>query len=483
MKRLIAILSAFVAVLLVASPVMAVAETIPVTALQLTDPVVYMNGEPIMDMTGLTLQLAGGSTSDGALTQMFLDVFAGGENANSAMLQIDENGIAAYLGGMTSAYGVSQETLGAMPIEGLNVSSLGDLMTALENWTLFDDISALAADFSQNGITYGDAETIEVDLAAGKTEMTYVPITADMTEFTYSLVSLLENDAVLGQYFAAMTADSGYGSITEALQAGGFAYTLSGGMASTEDGSSVMVEENLVITMYEEPVHVDVNLLADGSMGDTQYLTMTANVSPESSDESIAMTMNGTAMGDDVTLEGNVSSNFTDETSNFEANFSLTYASAAGAGAGTDKLDITFDVPDEGSLALSASAVEATGESHLEVSIKDDYTDVSAYFTFTPAESADASVLLSGTVDLGMSNGTETYSVTCPVNLVSTTIETDDFYIAPANVIDVTTMTADQTEQAQTELGMAMIQTLTKVEEAVPGLQGLTSELMGGSQQ
>ncbi len=483
MKRLMAILSTIVAVLLVASPVMAGAETIPVTALQLTDPVVYMNGEPIMDMTGLTLQLAGGSTSDGALTQMFLDVFAGGENANSAMVQIDENGIAAYLGGMTSAYGVSQETLGAMPIEGLNVSSLGDLMTALENWTLFDDISALAADFSQTGITYGDAETIEVDLAAGKTEMTYVPITADATEFTYSLVSLLENDAVLGQYFAAMMADSGYGSVTEALQAGGFAYTLSGGLASTEDGSSVMVEENVVITMYDEPVHADINLLADGSMGETQYLTMTANVYPESVDESVTLTMNGTAMGDDVTLEGNVSSNFTDETTNFDANFSLTYASAAGAGAGTDKLDLTFDIPDQGSFGLSASAVETTGESHLEVNIKDEYADISAYYTFTPAEAADASVLLSGTVDLGVSNGTETYSVTCPVNLVSTTVETDDFYIAPANVIDVTTMTDDQTEQAQTELGMALIQTLTKVEEAVPGLQGLTTELMGGSQQ
>jgi hypothetical protein len=483
MKRFVALLSVLVAVLLVASPVMASAETVPVTALQLTDPVVYMNGEPIMDMTGLTLQLAGGSTSDGALTQMFLDVFAGGENANSAMVQIDENGIAAYLGGMTSAYGVSQETLGAMPIEGLEVSDLSDLMTALDNWTLFDDISGLTNDFAQNGITYGDAQTLEVDLAAGKTEMTYVPITADMTEFTYSLFALLENDPVLGQYFAAMTADSGYASITEALQDGGFATTLSGGMASTEDGSSAMVEEDFIITMYEEPVHADINLLADGSMGDTQYMTLTANIYPESADESITLTMNATSMGDDVTIDGNLSSNFTDATTNFEANFSLTYASAAGAGAGTDKLDITFDMPGQGSLALSASSVEATGESHLEVSVKDDYTDVSAYFTFTPAEAADASVLLSGMVDLGVSNGTDTYSLTCPVNLVSTSIETDDFYIAPENVIDVTTMTADQAEQAQTELGMAMIQTLTKVEAAVPGLQGLTSELMGGSQQ
>jgi hypothetical protein len=483
MKKLITTLSAIIAILLVASPVMASAESIDVMALQLSDPIVYMNDEPIADMTGLMLQLAGGSTSDGALTQMFVDVFAGGESVNSAMVQFDENGIAGSLGGMTSAYGVSSETLGELPVEGLNVANLDELLTALQNWTLFDDIGALAAEFSQSGFAYGTPETIEVDLAAGKTSMTYVPMTADLTEFTYSMLALLENDELLGPVFASMAADSGYASITDMLKEGGFGNTFSGGVATTEDSSSVMMEENHVVTMYEEPVHIDMSMIMDGSMGDAQYLTMTYTVTPEDTNESVTMTMNGTIVGEDVTLEGNFTTNFESEDENTEASFSLTYASAAGAGAGTDKLDIAFDIPEEVGMTLSAYTVEATGETNVQLGVKDEYSDVSAYLTFTPAEAADASTLMAGTVDLGLNDGTDTYSITCPVSLIATTINTDDYYIAPENVIDVTTMTEEQMTQAESEMGMVMIQMLTKIEEAVPGLEGLTSGMMGYSQQ
>ena len=192
MKKRIATLSAIIALLLIASPVMASAETIDVMALKLSDPVVYMNDQPMLDLTGLTLQFAGGATEDGALTQLFLDVFAGGENVNSAMLQIDENGVAGTIGGMTSAYTF-------IPVEGYNVSSMAELMDALENWTLIDDIGVLTLEFTENGFTYGDPETIEVDLAAGKASMTYVPMSADLTPFTYSLIELLENDALIGE--------------------------------------------------------------------------------------------------------------------------------------------------------------------------------------------------------------------------------------------------------------------------------------------
>lgn len=373
--------------------------------------------------------------------------------------------------------------MGEIPIEGLNVTNLSELMDALDNWTLFDDLGALVSDFGENGITYGDPEAIEVDLAAGKTNMTYVPMTGDLTAFTYSFFSLLESDPILGQAFSSLAEESGYSSLTDMLQDGGFGYTFSGGLASTDDGASAMIEADLVLTMYEEPVHIDLNVLADGSMGETEYLTITANMYPDASDESITLTVNGTVTGDDATIDGIFATNFSEEDENVEASFSLTFASAAGAGAGTDRIDITFEVPGEGSMTMSAYTVEATGETHFEANVKDDSTDVSAYLTFTPSAAADASVILSGTADLGMNDGTDTYSLTCPVNLVMTSIDTDDFYIAPENVIDATAMTDEQMQTAQTELSVVMIQVLTKIEEAVPGLEGLTAGLTGYSPQ
>ncbi len=483
MKKQLALLSAIVAFLLVVSPIMASAETIPVTALQISDPVVYMNGEPIADMTGLMLQVAGGSTSDESLTQLFVDVFAGDQNVNSAMVQIDDNGLAGYLGGMTSAYGVTKEEMSAMIGESMGVTDLEGLITKLENWTLPSDFFALVNDFAQNGMTYGTPETIEVDLAAGKTNMSYVPISADMTDLMASVFTLVENDPLIGPMLTSLAVDEGYASFSDLFNDAGITCTMSGGIATTEDGTSTMIEENLVMTADGETVNADVNILLDGSMGDTQYMTITENVYPEGSDESVTVTLNATMMGDDVTMDGTLTSNFEDAESNIEANFNLTYASAAGAGAGTDKLDIAFEVPDEASMTMSAYAVEATGETHFEANMKDSETDLTGYLTFTPAEAADPSVIMAGTLDLGMNDGSDTYSVTCPVSLISTTINTDDFYIAPENVIDLTTMTEEQTNAAEQEMGLAIIQTLTKIEAAVPGLEGLTAGMMGMAQQ
>lgn len=477
MRKLITTLSALLVILMVASPVLAAAETIPMTAVQIADPVIYVDGEPLLDMSGLMLQLAGGSTADGELTQLFVDVFAGGENINSAVLQLDEGGVAGYLSGMSSAYGVSAETLGALPIEGFG--SLEELMAALENWTLFDDIEALHTQLEEK-MVYGEPEVIEVELAAGMADMTYQPFEVDATEYMHAYMALLGNDALLGPLLNAAAAEDGYESFAAIVEEMDIAYNLSGGMASTEDGMSALIKMDGSMAIDGETMNFESNMLLDGSLGDAQHLTVSMSLfSEESLEEGMTVEMSGVVSGGDVFLEGAISEH-DDEGENVVGTFSLNAASADGAGAGTDLVEFAFETPEDGGMTISASSVAATGETRVELKVVDAYTDVSAYCAFSPTESADEGVIASGNLEIGVNDGTSTYAIAAPVRVVMTTIESDDFYIAPENVIDVTAMTEEEAEAASTELGMAFLQMLTKLESAVPGLGGLTEGFMMG---
>ena len=483
MKKLTTALSAIVAILMMVVPFTASAEQIDVAALQLVDPVVTMNDQPMLDMTGLTVQLAGGATADGSLAQVFVDVLAGGQTANSAVVQFSDEGIYGFVGGMQNAYGVSSDALGAAMSEEFGNVDLKDLMTKLKNWTLVEDINKLTTDFGTNDVKLGETKTVDVDLAAGKTTMTAVPFTADATQFVYDYYALLENDAILGPIMKQALAGSEYDSFEDMLKQAGAELQVSGTVASTEDGANTMVVIDYDMTVKGESQKFEVNLLDDNSVAETEAITMTMSSVPTTGESRNIFTMNGIVKGEDVTLQGDINSLTGGLKPDADMTYTVTFASAAGAGKGTDKLDADFETPSEGGLTLSAYAVEETGETHLEIAAKGGETSGSGYFTFAPAQTAAEGAVASGTIELGLNDGTDTYALTANTNVVMTTVNTDDFYIDPAKAIQLSAMTPDQEDAATTDFGLAIVQTLTKIETGVPGLAGITAGLFGMNAQ
>jgi hypothetical protein len=480
MKKYSGAIAAILVLLLIATPVVASADVIDVQALQISDPIVAIDGEPFLDMTGLSLQFAGGSTADGSLTQLFFDVFAGDQNANSALLQIDENGVAGLLGGMTSAYGVSMEAAESlalgMEVDLFGYQSIEDFAAALENWTLMDDLAARVEAFAENEIAYGEPEEIEIELAAGTATMIYIPMTADATEYTLDIIRMMAEDELLAPMFAESLAESGYASVDEMLNDLALSYQVSGGVAVTEDGMSTLIDLSLHITVDDEPGLVDIYMLLDGSMGETQYVDITSTVSSDDEDDVTVIAVNGIIEGEEFWLDGSINE-LDDDEDEVEMTFSVGYATAAGAGEGYNLFELSFAEPGEAEFILSGYA-SPEGEWYASVAFADEYADsFDAYISYVPAEPYEGA-RHSGNVELGVSDGATMYSLAGTVHLIETTIDTDDFYIDPANVIDIMSMTDEQSEIAEQEIGLALISTLTVIEKVVPGLAGLTSSLL-----
>lgn len=114
MKNYSRILALVLALLLVLTGA-AFAEAAPdSTAYTMTiyDPVVYMNDEPMLDLTGLTLDLSAAATDTGLLG-IFADVFAGEnfEYITSLTAQLDPTGVTGYVDGMSNTYNVNVAAL------------------------------------------------------------------------------------------------------------------------------------------------------------------------------------------------------------------------------------------------------------------------------------------------------------------------------------------------------------------------------------
>lgn len=76
------------------------------------DPVFYMDDEPMLDLTGLTLDLSAAAADSGMLG-IFADLYAG-ENfdyVTSATVQLDPTGVTGYVDGMSSTYNVDVSAL------------------------------------------------------------------------------------------------------------------------------------------------------------------------------------------------------------------------------------------------------------------------------------------------------------------------------------------------------------------------------------
>jgi len=139
MKRLIAL---FVALMLLFSAA-AVAEESSLYRASLYDPIVYIDSEPVLDMTGLNIDVDAVFTDVGPLGLM-LELYAG-ENYDfltGAYAQVDENGLSFYLDGMSNIYSADVTSLlGTDPYAYLAAMALR---------TMIDEIDFSAVSFDVN---------------------------------------------------------------------------------------------------------------------------------------------------------------------------------------------------------------------------------------------------------------------------------------------------------------------------------------------
>ena len=525
MKKISMLLSLIVAVAMLVMPMSVMAETTTAQVIQFANPTVYMNGEEVMTLDGLAAQFAYCEGSE--VAQFIFDIFVGGENANSAMIQVDPNyDVVGYVGGMSNAYTFNaMEVIGmfteAMATEsGIDMDQLSSIIAMAETWTLPDDLGmvleAHMADFTVTEAVPGSN--------ANGVPMAYMTISGEAMPTLIDMARVIENDplvcAVLQLIYPEMTSLGLYDSMS-ASNAGMY---IEATIGSDETGN--LTEVNAVITLTtagETEAIINYALAMDSSDPENikadQVITMTDDAGYEFVNQNIAMniTYSGLSMSLNQYAEGAVTTmdvlvdvnGINDVVSLNLNNDDMTIVSIVYNGSATQTgygFNLTADVDDYGVkdtvvIAGDFGMTESSAHLNLSVDTKDDSdyaaglalalaADVNAgvysatldsYDTygapvsiglkFTQTAPADGAYL-SGVLSLSMKDEYDEISAEADVHLLEVDVDTDSFYISPAAAVAVLTMDDAQLELATTEMDAALNAVGTAIMNTYPEFFG-----------
>ena len=535
MKKFPSILAMLLTLAMLIVPMSAMAEeattaTPVATVIQIMNPVVSAAGET-RSMPGLGLQLALCENSDASLVQLIADVLVNGQNAGSAMLQLDSAmNLIGLLGGMSSAYSVNLDEIAAagMASSGIPMDQLNSLATMLSTWTLPDTIGAIVNNHMAN-FTSTDMGT---SANANGVELSYVKTSGDITDMVIEIMTAIEQDELVlaiaqmsdptltsldlvsssgigngnGFRVDATTGTDATGNIIDCIfdviiysgdvDAGTLRVTFDGDatdasningnfgfMLLNPDGSNSGAGDFQYAVLSN-----GYNLTGSVVMDGTEVMSLNSSLAMTDAQDSFTLNVSATSAYSTDPTGFNVS--YTNVKNGMSGNVTLT-ADYFEYGATTPLLNLTgsYAVTDTG-LTVSGSlsntdtygyttgitvnelTIDAVnGGFTASVSVIDSYATVptTMALSLTPAAAANGAIY-SGVLNLAVSDEYSDVTMSADVNLLTADVNTADFYIDPALAINFLTMTEDQAFTAETELSAVLENLGATIMSAYPEL-------------
>lgn len=500
MKKLSVLLAVVLSLVMLALPMGASAETIDMLALQISNPTVTV-GDQTVSLDGLTLQLSGGANDDQSLVQVFLDLISNGSALGSAVVQYDQQtGIAGYVGGMTKAYGLNMQEIQTL------LAQLQSQLTANMPSLDMNALNSLSADLEAafealaGSITLGDPEA--------RGDMTYQTINGDLTDSVKNLVkTVFTNPAITS--LMDYTGGSLDMDVLDQLEK----IELTGEYGANADGSHIAADIDCLLTVEGETgtirLHADLNgdtvdakfsliepdgeedgvVVIAGTASETQ-IALTATVADSTEeivtepDEIITLNYlaNGTAyQGTLEAVEGDYGETtrilFSGDNTSIKVNFNDEASIAAGYTDDGDTFTGYLNVTDEYDEAASITVnfQRSTMSGSLSI-VADGQTLV---LSLTSKDTAAEGALYSGMLTLAVDDGYEPVTMSVQADVVSGQIDSDQFYINPANIVSLLNLSDAEGETALTELEGVVRNVTTALESSYPMLEGLTESIFG----
>ena len=250
MKKLSMLLSLIIALCMFVMPIGAMAEPTTAQVIQIANPSLSMDDDT-RTMNGLAAQLAFCEGSD--VAQFILDLFVGGENATSAMLQIDsDTNVVGYLGGMNSAYSLNLAEVAEMLMtqlaaeSGIDMNQVANIVAMAENWTLPDDIMNVIA-MHETDFTMTD---LGISNNANGVPMQYIQVTGDLIPVLTDVLATVENDPLVQAVIQLMSPGMTSLGLTESMAGLNISAVADVKLGVDETGS--IIDANLTLTLAED---------------------------------------------------------------------------------------------------------------------------------------------------------------------------------------------------------------------------------------
>ena len=349
MKKLLAL---FVAMAMLAVlPASALAEESTVYRLSIYDPILYVDDQAVLDMTGLNVDLLAGVTDSGVLSLM-TELYTGEDvdYATGLYAQLDPAGLTFSMGGMANNYRVDLSPyLGFNPCDLLSafsprtvmlslpelVSGMGFELTAADRMNLVGD---LFGSFVTDTATEGDTSThtFEIDRATG--EALVAQLTSAVEETTGYPEATLTGFDLSGTIVATGNPENGEASVSvdatgnlyyaiDGETVAPFTLTYADDMASitgaltleSEAGSAVIGIEGAFDTTDDGRDSSDVVVTLEDSVSGTTQMRFAAE--PDAASDRVDYTFEALSSDEEVNLRAVLS---TDSDPDFAESFDLT---------------------------------------------------------------------------------------------------------------------------------------------------------------
>ena len=349
MKKLLAL---FVAMAMLAVlPASALAEESTLYRLSIYDPILYVDDQAVLDMTGLNVDLLAGVTDSGVLSLM-TELYTGEDvdYATGLYAQLDPAGLTFSMGGMANNYRVDLTPyLGFNPCDLLSafsprtvmlslpelVSGMGFELTAADRMNLVGD---LFGSFVTDTATEGDTSThtFEIDRATG--EALVAQLTSAVEETTGYPEATLTGFDLSGTIVATGNPENGEASVSvdatgnlyyaiDGETVAPFTLTYADDMASitgaltleSEAGSAVIGIEGAFDTTDDGRDSSDVVVTLEDSVSGTTQMRFAAE--PDAASDRVDYTFEALSSDEEVNLRAVLS---TDSDPDFAESFDLT---------------------------------------------------------------------------------------------------------------------------------------------------------------
>lgn len=349
MKKLLAL---FVAMAMLAVlPASALAEESTLYRLSIYDPILYVDGETVLDMTGLNVDLLAGVTDSGVLSLM-TELYTGEyvDYATGLYAQLDPAGLTFGMGGMANNYRVDltpylgfnpSDLLSAFPLRTVMlslpelVSGMGFELTAADRMNLVGDLfGSFVTDTATEGNT--STHTFEIDRATG--EALISQITSAVEQTTGYPEATLTGFDLSGTIVATGNPENGEASVSvdatgnlyyaiDGETVAPFTLTYADDMATitgaltleSEAGSAVIGIEGAFDTTDDGRDSSDVVVTLEDSVSGTTQMRFAAE--PDAASDRVDYTFEALSSDEEVNLRAVLS---TDSDPDFAESFELT---------------------------------------------------------------------------------------------------------------------------------------------------------------
>ena len=496
------VLALVLSLMLVALPAGALAEDMYMAVITLTDPVVLMNDAPMMDMTGVEIDLTAGGNATGDKATLQAQVLGGSETALAALAELSDGQVVLTADGMDAKYTMSIEDVmgGGADAGAMDASSVAALVEEAQaiimrmvEGGLIEELAEPITAFSQEIMASAkDEGTATYTMLSGDMEMSHMSFEVAPETFDNlfnSILTVLDNNADVRELLTLIAENTDSPELKDLALAdlyaqAGVSQKVEADIYTSADGANMAMEMIQTVTnaQTEETMELHYRMLME--QPDMENMNMYMDVDTYEGGEAtqgfyIAIRQTPSETLEDVEVSVEVGSGIYEDgeyVSQSEVLVNVVPEMLDGVLA--NRVTVQGSGVDESeNFTANCIGYENEGKLYFDAAFEVEGMTITLNFDGQAKEEGG----LTGVFTASFGPEGQAYGLKVNVDVSTAVMDSAEVLIGADGAIDINSMSSEEAESMNAQLGALVLNGVSVLDRNVPGLNGLMSMLMGGA--